>query len=25
MIMQFMPEMRDVGPLRSFAAADISR
>jgi hypothetical protein len=25
MIMQFMPEMRDVGPLRSFAVSDISR
>ena len=25
MIMQLMPEMRDAGPLRSFATSDVSR
>ncbi len=25
MVMQLMPEMRDAGPLRSFAASDVSR
>ncbi len=25
MVMQLMPEMHDAGPLRSFAASDVSR